>query len=783
MPHDEMDKPFFSTLTSGADEDGTTAEQRDQYPSEVEMDEVDLENIGEAEEKYDSKLGAFDDNLADRIDKNKSMALGMELKSFVEIDIESRQNWEQKLIDGLSIIGLTDVPEDRTAFDGAASVNHPALAEAMVQFQARAMEELMPPSGPVKTIIMGKSTPEREEQRERVENFMNYQLTEEDDHYYHDTDQMLFYLPYAGSAFKKVSVSPITGTTRSRFIRSEDFIVPYSATSLSDAPRYTHRYTMPRNDYLRAVDDGYFVDADLPISSGQYTNADEHRALQDQADQREQAMHPDDVVYTLCETHCDWEFEWENEGGTTKYKKPYAITWEWETGAILRVARIWDEKDPRCQREVWFTHFKYLPGLGFYGFGLLHIIGSLGKAASGALRAVLDGSMTASLQGGFKSRDARIAGDFTFTPGVWQDVDMTAEELAKSFYTPPFKEPSPALFKTLELIINSIQRFTSTTEAMVGDASNQGPVGTTVALIEQGSKVFSGIHKRIHYAARQEFKLIAKANFRYMEEEDYPYDVGGESQHVLKSDFDGRVDIIPVSDPNIFSSVQRIAIAQAVAQDVDANPDIYSREDKRKAHKALLKALKHPEAEEYLKSGASRRLDPVSENQVFMTNGGSKAYADQDHAAHLFLHAPIHAQLEAKAVAGDQEAGMAAQAIKAHMAEHIAWQYRLQVSMELEANTGIPLPAFDPLDPESYEELPIDVENDIAVAVAKMTTPPPPPPPPPDSEAAADQAMVREQERKDAAAIREEQRKDTKHMNEMRREGLIDDPEDIGPAL
>jgi chaperonin GroES len=756
-----MDKPFYSDLSTLPDDDGTLPEERDQMDAVVELDAEELEGIEDEGEQRQVGTSDFDDNLAEELDAKDSAGLGMTLRQFVEADLESRQGWERKLMAGMEIIGLEDVPSDSTAFDGAAMVNHPALAEAMVQFQARAMEELLPPTGPVKCIVLGQSTPEREEQRERVEDFMNYQLTEEDDEYYWDTDAMLFYLPFAGSAFKKVAVSPLTGTTRSRFIHAEDFIVPYSAKSLGGASRYTHRYTMSRNDYLRAVDNGYFIDADLPTSQGSGTEDDEHRELEDTSDDREQTYHQDDVVYTLCETHIDWEFDWETEGGKTSYKKPYAITWEWETGKVVRVVRIWDEKDPKCKRECWFVHEKYLPGLGFYGFGLLHIIGSLGRAASGALRAVLDGSLTASLQGGFKSRDARMA----------------AEELAKSFYTPPFKEPSPALFKTLEMIINSIQRFSSTTEAMVGDASNTGPVGTTVALIEQGSKVFSGIHKRLHLAARQEFKLIAKSNSRYMEEDEYPYQTGDTEKRVLREDFDGRVDIVPVSDPNIFSSVQRIAIAQAVTQAVSENPDIFDRDDKVRAYKSLLKALKTPDAEEYLKGGAKKRLDPVSENQVLMTGGGANSYPEQDHAAHLAIH--MHGlQTMMVQAAGDPDAEQRIMAMKAHIAEHQAWQYRLERSAELQQAVGVPLPPFDPSDTSSYEELPQDIENAIAVATAQALTPPPQPPED-GEEAGADAAAAREEDRKDMAAAREQERQDLKQRAELKRDGILTEEDDI----
>jgi chaperonin GroES len=266
------------------------------------------------------------------------------------------------------------------------------------------------------------------------------------------------------------------------------------------------------------VDAGYFVDADFAIN--QTFETDVGQQLADTSDDRQDSRHPDDHELHFYEMTVDWEFDWETHGKDLPYSLPYAITFEWETGRVVRIARVWNEADPKCKKDVWFVHYKFLPGLGFYGWGYLHLIGGLGRAAGGAMRLLLDGAAMSSLQGGFKSRDARVAGDMTFSPATWQDVDMTAEELAKSFYSPPFKEPTPALFSVFELLVQNIQRFTSTTENMVGDASNTGPVGTTIALIEQGSKVLSGIHKRLHAAARREFKLIAGSNYRYLDTEE-----------------------------------------------------------------------------------------------------------------------------------------------------------------------------------------------------------------------------------------------------------------------
>lgn len=750
--------------------------------ADAEPDETD-----EQLEKDDKKRpDSFDKNLIDEIDDMDRYLIGQRLREFYDVDVNARQQWERKMEQGLEQLGLDEVPIERTSFEGASQVNHPALAEAMVQFQARAMEELLPPTGPVKCIIAGQDTDAREEQRERVEDYMNYQLTEEDDQYYWETDSMLFYLPYAGSAFKKVATCPITGLTRSRFVRGVDFVVPYSATSLKSAPRYSHVYTMPENDYKRAVDNGYFLDAQLPRTSVEDTEGNQHRVIEDEADDRDPNSHPDDIIYTFVETHTSWHFKWDKEGGTTKYKKPYVLTWEYSTGQLVRVQRLWKEDDEKCEKEVWFVHYKYLPGLGFYGFGLLHLIGSLGKAASGALRAVLDGSMTASLQGGFKGRDARIAGDFIFQPGVWQDVDMTSEELAKSFYTPPFKEPSPALFQTLNLIIEGIQRFASTTEAMVGDASNNGPVGTTVALIEQGSKIFSGIHRRLHLAARQEFELISKANYRYMSEDEYPYDVSGAPRKIFREDFDGAVKIIPVSDPNIFSSTQRIAIAQAVMQAVGQAPDVFDRRAKVAALENLFKSLKVPNWEDYFPDVMDRRMDPVTENQAMLGGMSAKAFPEQDHQAHITVHSNLVTEIQAMAKQNPQIAQKLLPIIEAHIVDHYAWNYRLRISQELQQKTGIPLPMEDPTATDNkWRPLPIDVENAVAEAVAKFVAPPMPAPAaqPNDPEMAKAQAEIQrknmlaagDSRRKDALAQADIRRKDGEKVAQLRRDGMIPD--------
>lgn len=725
----------------------------------------------------EEKPDAFDDNLADKLTENEQVNLGMRLWEQVEIDLESRRVWEERMLDGLEIIGLQDVPSDAVAFEGAARVNHPGIAEAMVQFQARAMEELMPPEGPVKVLPFGKSTNKTDARAQRVETYMNYQLMEQDDEYYWEVDDSLLYLPYAGSAFRKVAPDPINNLTRSRFIPAIDFIVPYWAKSLKTSPRYTHRYTMPINDYKRAVESGYFIDAEFSATP-QNLNTD-RRKISDTSDDRTETYHEDDHILELYEMTCEQEFEWEEFGAEHKFKYPYTITFERETQRVVRIARCWDEDDVKCEKDVWFTHEKFLPGLGFYGWGYLHLIGGLGRAASGALRLLLDGSATSSLQGGFKSRDARMAGDMTFTPGTWNDVDMTSEDLAKSFYTPPFKEPSPALFKTLEILVTSLQRFAGTTDAKVGEGPATGPVGTMVALIEQASKIFSGIHKRLHAAKRQEFKLIAKCNFRFLPEESFEFASKSGTMQISRDDFDpSTVDVIPVSDPNIFSSVQRIALAQAVVETVEKRQELFPRRIQLKAYRNLFKALKVPAIDDYIPEHENPRLDPVAENEAIARAIPVEVFREQDDASHLAVHQAFAAELQNYPPDVAQPAMLA---MSAHIAAHMAQGYRKRVEQEVLQRTGVPLPPFDPLNPGGDEELPPDIENMISAIIAgspAIAPPPPPPPPADDEQAQADDAHKREQARLDEAAQREEGRKDFKQKAELKRDGLIPDVEE-----
>lgn len=663
----------------------------------------------------------WNENLAEHLDPQERMRIADELIELLEIDEQARSAHFRRMKDALVLMGLTDLPGSDTPFEGAATVTHPLIAEAATQFQARAIEEMFPAGGPVKATVIGKKTPEREAQAERVEEYMNFRLTEGDGDYFWHKDQMLFYLPLSGSAFMKAHIDPITGMAVSRFVKSEDLVVPYNAASLKSAPRYCHVYPMWLNDVRRAQLSGVYIeDARLtasPSPAHDMNHVEGRRQdLDDLADDRHPIQHSDDVVYQMGEYHIDMHMPWDDEEDIAP---PYIIVFEKESREVLSVRRNWNAESVTKEKRLWFAHYKYLPGLGFYGFGVLHTLGSLAKAATGSMRAILDAAAFSNFQGGFKAKGASISGDVRLTPGVWEDVDASFEDLAKMFYTPPFKEPSPALGKMLEVMINEGRRFLTTTENQVGDASNRGPVGTTLALIEQGGKVFSAIHKRCHVAAREEYRMLAELTYEFQVEDEYPYEIEGADRSVMREDFDGRVDILPVSDPNIWSSTQRIAQAQAVVELIGSDPQLYGEDERREAHRRILRALRVPDVDVLLPDRSKRRLDPVSENQNFLYGKPARAFYDQDHDAHIAVHMNF---LQRMAATADELVQMIQGPMQAHLAEHMAMKYRQEIEQEL----GMPLPPHDPHEGDA-EELPPDVEAMLSVAVAQRMAPPPEP--------------------------------------------------------
>lgn len=666
------------------------------------LDVVLDSGAGEPQAAVVGQPGTFDENIADQIDPSTLGTIAATVLEWVETDEQSRKGWWEKLQAGMAKCGMIDSPAETTkdaSIEGASKVIHPLLTEAAVQFQARALEELFPSAGPVKGVPVGQTTPKLKEQAERVQDYMNYQMVHADDAYFWDLDQMLFYLPWGGSAFKKTYWDPLRNMLVSRFIKAGEIIVPYGAKR-GEEPRITHRFKLSHNDLLKYQASGFYRKAVISPSSdpGEAT-------LADQADDSE----PGDSAYlegdhTIVECHCVMDIPSDPMGTQDGIAWPYIITIDVETQQVLGIRRNWKQTDELRLMRRWFTHYRYLPGFGYYGYGLLHAIGGLSDAATGALRALLDSAAAANFQGGFKSKDANApSGKVVLRHGEWQDVDCSAEELSKAFYTPPFKEPSQALFNVLGLLIESGQRFASTTEAMVGEGANNVPVGTTVARIEQGSKVYTGIHRRLHKAAGEEFKLRAELNAEHVPANGYPYATRNGSRQVFQTDFDDRVDVVPVSDPNIFSSTQRIAIAQAQLQLAQSAPGMY---DMREAHLAMLRALRSPDIDVIMLDPSKiEPYDPVTEGQLVMVGKPIRAFPEQAHQAHLAIH-----MAQMQMFQGTPMAQQILPVMLAHMAEHFSHQYRLQIMQMI----GIPLP-----DPAQEQKIPMEIQNVIAVKTAQ----------------------------------------------------------------
>ena len=588
--------------------------------------------------------------------------------------------------------------EDERASRGLSIVVHPMIAEAATQFNARAIAELYPSGGPVKTVIVGDPNEELEEQARRVREYMNYQITQEMPEYFPDLDQMLFHLPLVGQTFKKVWWDSNMERQCSQFVKAEDFVVAPESKDLHTSPRYTHVIRMPKNDYNRYVQSGYYLPTsdkggDLDPSGdtiGQIEGVDQY------GDSSE------DEVITLLEMHVYESFEDED----AEVAIPYVVTVDYDNEKIVSIRRNWREEDELKKRRDWFVSYKFLPGLGFYGFGLYHLIGGLGKAATGSLRALLDSAAFANMQGGFKLRGRVTGGEVQVNPGEFVDLDATVDDVNKAIMPLPFKEPSGSLFNLLGFIVDAGQRFASTADLNVGDVNPNAPVGSTVALIEQGSKAFSAIHKRLHYSQGQEFKLIAQLNAENLPEE-FTFSLIGSSAEVYAADFNDRIDILPVSDPNIFSTAQRIAQAQSVLQMAQSAPNMH---DMYAAYKRMYEAIRIPNIDEILiKPEDAPRMDPIDENMSVMYGKPIKAFIEQDHDSHIAVHMQF---LSDPSLAGNPGAAGMQPILVAHVAEHIALLYRTR----MEASIGVPLPPVPDFKEKDYKFEDINPELDKLIS-------------------------------------------------------------------
>ena len=645
--------------------------------------------IGEEELQPESNETNFDANLADDMSDTQLSRKASELIKYYEDDREARSEWEERYKKGLKTLdpdGGMEESEDERATRGLSTVVHPMIAEAATQFNARAIAELYPSGGPVKTVIIGEPSEELEEQGRRVREFMNYQITQEMPEYFPDLDQMLFHLPLVGQTFKKVWWDSNLERQCSQFVKAEDFVVAPESKDLQTSIRYTHVIRMPKNDYNRYVQSGYYLQT-TDIGSDADPSGDtigEIEGISQYADSSE------DNVITLLEMHLYDSFEDED----AEVDIPYVVTIDYDNQKIVSIRRNWHEEDERKVKREWFVSYKFLPGLGFYGFGLYHLIGGLGKAATGSLRALLDSAAFANMQGGFKLRGRVAGGEVQVNPGEFVDLDATVDDVNKAIMPLPFKEPSGSLFNLLGFIVQAGQRFASTADLNIGDVNPNAPVGSTVALIEQGSKAFSAIHKRLHYSQGQEFKLIANLNSENLPEE-FTFALAGGDSTIYAADFSDRIDIVPVSDPNIFSTAQRIAQAQAVLQMAQSAPDMHNMYE---AYKRMYEAIRIPNIDEILmKPEDAPRLDPIDENMSVMYGKSIKAFPEQDHDSHIAVHMQF---LQDPSLAGNAGAAGMQPVLIAHIAEHVALLYRTR----MEESIGVPMPVIPDLKGEGKLE-------------------------------------------------------------------------------
>ena len=543
---------------------------------------------------------------------------------------------DRSYTDGLDLLGFKY--ENRTEpFQGASGATHPVLAEAVTQFQAGAYKELLPAEGPVRTQVVGKPDPAKEAQSQRVKDYMNYELMEKMEEYEPEFDQMLFHLPLAGSTFKKVYYDDLLGRAVSKFVPADDLVVPYTATSLDDAESVIHVVKMSENELRKQMVSGFYSDIELTKPTGTVTNELEEKEREVEGLTKSQRVDP---LYTILECHVDLDLEgFEDlgaDGEPTGIKLPYIVTIEEGSRKVLSIRRNFAPNDPKKNKIQYFVHFKFLPGLGFYGLGLIHMIGGLSRTATAALRQLLDAGTLSNLPAGFKQRGVRVKDDAAnIQPGEFKDVDTPGGNLKDAFVFLPYKEPSATLLQLMGIVVQAGQRFASIADMQVGDGNQQAAVGTTVALLERGSRVMSAIHKRLYVGLKQEFKLLAKIFGESLPAE-YPYDVIGASRSVKATDFDQRVDILPVADPNIFSMSQRVSLAQEQLRLAMSNPQMHNMHE---AYKRMYEALGVKDIDVLLPPPPQPApMDPASENILALNGKKIKAFPKQDHQAHMRSH-------------------------------------------------------------------------------------------------------------------------------------------------
>jgi len=700
-----------------------TIDTQEQIPSQGDTEITPMEDGG-VEINFDP--AAFNQeqtpdhfaNLAELLPEEVLMPLGSELFQNYEEYRSSRQDWETSYTDGLDLLGFKY--ERRTEpFRGASGATHPVLAEAVTQFQALAYKELLPADGPVRTQVVGLNDRQKEDQANRVKDFMNYQIMDVMKEYEPEFDQMLFYLPLSGSTFKKVYYDSLLGRAVSKFVPADDLIVPYSATSLDDADAVMHVIKTTENDLRKQQVNGFYRDVELSPSMDNVD--DQLKAKERELEGIRKEKNND--IFTLIECHVNLDLEGfedrDPNGEMTGIKLPYIVTIEEGSREILSIRRNFNIGDPKKQKIQYFVHFKFLPGLGFYGFGLIHMIGGLSRTATSALRQLLDAGTLSNLPSGFKQRGIRVRDDAQpIQPGEFRDVDAPGGNLRDAFMPLPFKEPSQTLLQLMGVVVQAGQRFASIADIQIGDGNQQAAVGTTVALLERGSRTMSAIHKRLYASMKQEFKLLSRVFSLYLPPE-YPYDVVGGARTIKQTDFDERVDIVPVADPNIFSQTQRISLAQTQLQLAQSNPQIHNLyEAYRKMYEALGvrdidKILNVPEP--------PMPKDPALEHIDSLSGKPFQAFRGQDHRAHI----TAHLNFMSTNIARNNPVIMGS--LEKNIFEHISLMALEQVEIEfttqlqqLQQLSQDPMAAQNPQVQMQVQQLQMQIESRKAILIAEM---------------------------------------------------------------
>lgn len=644
----------------------------------------------------------FNDNLAEALSDRASSRISSDLIEQYESNKSGRKDWEDAYTNGLELLGFR-YEERAEPFRGATGVTHPLLAEAVTQFQAQAFSELLPSGGPVRTQIMGKPDAEVEEQADRVREYMNYQITCVMKEYTPEFDQMLFYLPLSGSTFKKVYYDEFLERAVSRFVPAEQLIVPYTATDLETAENVTHVLQITENELRKKQLAGFYLD--VPVSASQSDPSSVKEEMDDITGV--EATYLDNDV-TLLECHVNLDIEGfedlGDDGEPTGIKLPYIVTLSEEAGRILSVRRNYAEDDPTRKKKQYFVHFKFLPGFGFYGLGLIHMIGGLSRTATAALRQLVDAGTLANLPAGFKARGLRIRNDDEpLSPGEFRDVDAPGGAIRDSLMMLPYKGADQTLFQLMGFCVEAGQRFAAVSNLQVGDGNQQAAVGTTIAMLEQGAKVMSAIHKRLHYAQKDEFQLLASVFNEYLPAE-YPYNVVGGERTVKSTDFDDRIDVVPVSDPNIFSMAQRVTLAQTELQLAQAAPDLHNLHE---AFRRMYRALGVKDVDSILKpvdQGEPEPKDPALENSDALENRPLSAFQGQNHDAHIMSHLVFGSSGTVS------QMPLVAMALQKHVLEHVSLKAKEQVMAQV-------APQFEGQAPS--EEQSLQIESLVAEAISQ----------------------------------------------------------------